>query len=328
METGRKTGGLPESPHIAIIQLGRIGDMILLTPVFREAKRNCPGARLTVIAGRHNAAIAAANENVDRVIIFEKSPFKLLAFLRQLRKDKFDVYIDPKDHESTEGGMIARRAKADRKIGYEKNDVFDTPLPHKGEISLHYTDNALAVLQIFGMEINDNKPQLFVKEDSERYVREYYKDILKKKIIINISASSEKKMWPNEKWKVLIENIDARIYDISISFAPSEKERAEALAAMVRGVRLFRSRSLDDTVSLVKACDAVITPDTAVVHISAAFDKPLLTLYSWVPGFIEKFHPLNSNYIMIKTARGEDGIKSIGIEEAIEGWKELEAKFL
>ena len=63
---------------ILIVILGRIGDMILATPMFNELVRHYPDAEIYVLAGRQNNIIVQNNPVLKKVIIFNKNPFFIL----------------------------------------------------------------------------------------------------------------------------------------------------------------------------------------------------------------------------------------------------------
>jgi ADP-heptose:LPS heptosyltransferase len=91
---------------------------------------------------------------------------------------------------------------------------------------------------------------------------------------------------------------------------------------------LFPSRSIQDVVSVINRATLVISPDTAIVHIAAAFDKPLFALYNGLENFYTKFYPLCSEKCIIKANSKEDSIENIPTEIAISQFKEFIKKYL
>ena len=87
--------------------------------------------------------------------------------------------------------------------------------------------------------------------------------------------------------------------------------QAGEISKICPNLNIFQSRSLQDIFSLIKNSYLVITPDTAVVHIAAAFNVPLLGLYSGLDDFFNKFHPLSNIYQIIRAPKVFDGIEPI-----------------
>jgi ADP-heptose:LPS heptosyltransferase len=309
--------------NFAIVQLGRFGDMILATTMFRAIKEKYPCSKLHVIAGRHNYSIIENNPRIDSILIYEKSPLKLLKFIISLRKLKLDYLIDPKDHYSTESSIIARLANSKEKIGYNKlgKKVFTLVVPDESEnYNKHYVERCFYTLKLFGIEMPKKipKPELFTYEDSDKYVKNFIKDNKKTKIVINISASQPDKLWNVNNWKAVISSLNSEKYDLLLTFSPQEQTIADELEKeFTDKLIIFRSRSMNDVISLVKAGNFLITPDTSLVHVAAAFNYPLICLYNRNEKFYNKFYPLSDEKYVIQTPEGTNGIDNIKPEEVI-----------
>jgi len=52
--------------RICIVQLGRIGDLLLITPLFSALKAANPHSELHLLAGRNNYKIVEGNPFIDR----------------------------------------------------------------------------------------------------------------------------------------------------------------------------------------------------------------------------------------------------------------------
>jgi ADP-heptose:LPS heptosyltransferase len=307
-----------------IVQLGRIGDMILATPMLRVIRDNYPDAGIDVVAGIQNHAILRNNPYVRKVYIHDKSPLKLIRNIIDIRGEQYDILIDPKDHSSTESGMIARIVRAGIKVGYNSAGkvIFSRGIPgSEANEELHYVSRCMNALKIAGLDvpIEIPRPELFPGMDSVPYVDDFLGETNTDKFItLNLSASNPGKLWENGKWERTLKESALRDWKIVVSFAPSEKALAEDLKRRCPGLILFRSRSIEDVMALISRTALLITPDTSLVHIAAAFDKPIFALFSSLEDFYKKFYPLSSRKIVIRSQQGDGGIKSISAEDVIE----------
>jgi ADP-heptose:LPS heptosyltransferase len=309
---------------ILIVQLGRIGDMILATPVFHAIKAKYPFAEIDVIAGRHNHSIIENNPYINDIIIHKKPPINILINIFRIRKKTYDYLIDPKDHFSNESKFFAWITKAHIKIGYNQvnKKIFNISVPGLSENKgLHYTLRHFQAIKPLGIDMPDKapRPELFPSENSEEYVRGYIKKLPDKPLIVlNISASKINKMLQPEKWTTILRKTDFSAWNVVITCAPTELEIAKYIAERSLFPYLFKSRSMDDVISLVKASSLLITPDTSLVHIASAFNTPMVGLYSGLDTQYEKFKPLMDDFVIIRAKKGDYGIHSVNEDEVIE----------
>ncbi len=308
---------------LLIVQLGRIGDMILATPLFRAIKEKYPDSVIHVLAGRHNYLIIKDNPRISKILVYEKSPFKLVKTVLDIRKTKYDYLFDPKDHHSTESRFIARIAIAERKIGYNSKNkhIYDFPIPSgKENKGKHYIEKCLYALKpLFINSVNNIPlPELFTNPDSENYVQTFLSgNNIVEFFLINLSASKESKLYVLEKWAIIINHLFSKGSRIVLTFAPSEKHYADELSQNFNDLVLFNSRSINDVISLVKRAKILITPDTALVHIASSFNISMVALFGGLEEEFQKFRPLNENYIALRSPTGIDGIKTIEASEVI-----------
>src|SRR2546430_11081356 len=141
---------IPPPSTIALLQLCRLGDAILTTPLFAALKQCYPDSRLTVIASRVSAIIPQNHPAVDEVIALPGGMRQLPLLAAKLRRRRFDLYIDPKDHRSTTSRLIADLLRARMLITHPPNYHRRKkllPLP-PAEPSGHYVDRMLAPMKM------------------------------------------------------------------------------------------------------------------------------------------------------------------------------------
>ncbi len=302
--------------------------MILLTPAIRAIDEHFSEAGIDVIAGRHNASVIANNPRINRVITYDKSPVRLPRTLAAIRREKYDYYIDPKDHHSTESALIARIVRAAMNIGFNPDGRrnFDTPIPGESDNrGLHIVARHFRALEPLGIASPDPlpRPELFEDADSKEYVNKFAVEIgAERLVVVNISASQPKKMWPAAKWIEFLKSVDRRDAAWALSFAPPEAEIAREIGAE-SNIYIFRSRSMNDVISLVARSALVVTPDTAIVHVAAAFDRPLVAMFAGLSEFNRKFYPQSSRKELAMAATGAPGIRDIEVNELIRAYENL-----
>jgi heptosyltransferase IV len=306
-----------------------LGDMVLMTTVFKAINEKYPEAKIDVLTGRNNFSIIENNKRINKLLIYDKSPLKLLRTFFQLKKKKYDYLIDPKDHYSTESKLIAKIVKAKTKIGFNRpdNKIFDIGIPSaKENQKKHFIERAFNSLNTLDIKISDSIPipELFLNQDSDNYVKGFLKVINNPKyIVINISAGNKNRVWETQKWISFINSIKNENYKLILLFAFEEKEMAIEILNHCTDLINFNSRNINDGIALIYYSQLVITPDTVFIHIASAFDKPVLGLYNGLTDNYFKFKPLSSITSVVRLKEENDNLSSITVEEVIKGYNEI-----
>ena len=269
---------------VLITLLGRIGDMILLTPSFKLIKDKYPEAQIDIIASRHNYIIPKLNPHINYVYIYDKKFVNVIKLIYRLRREFYDFYIDPKDHFSRESYIFSRIVKARKKIGYNRPGYnnFDISVDNSQQNkNLFHSIRILKSLKHLGIEVPEllPKPILFEEPNSKEYVEKNFPKFNDNRQIalLNISASKDYRMWKIENWEKFIDEFSKNNIYFILSCEPRHKPLAERLIG--KNSFLFPSRNFNDIVSLVRKVDLVVTPDTSIVHVASAWNKPTFALY-------------------------------------------------
>ena len=313
---------------ILVVQLGRIGDMILLTPVFASIKKKYPDAEIHLLSGRHNHNVANYNPYINKIHIYHKKPLKILSLIKELRSENFDYWIDPKDHYSTESRVFAQLTNAKVKIGYNPPDKnnFDFAVPsNNANEGKHFTERAFNALIPLGIEkpVILPRPELYYNADNMNFEEKFLSALAYKNfILINIFASSESRMWEDIKWRELVEKIQSK-YPVVLSAQTIQLNRVLPIASGFANVKIFESRTIIDMFALTEKAMLLITPDTSVVHIAAAYNVPTLGLYNYFQETNSKFRPVSAKSMMLTTQEGGGNLKNLSVEEVFSAFEKL-----
>ncbi|MDD4004479.1 MAG: lipopolysaccharide heptosyltransferase II [Elusimicrobiaceae bacterium] len=88
MNDAKGSPDLNYTPHILVVRLSSLGDIILTSPVYRNIKEKWPRCEINVLVKPQFAAALAGNPHVDRVIPF-RSIWHTLGIIRQLNITHF-----------------------------------------------------------------------------------------------------------------------------------------------------------------------------------------------------------------------------------------------
>jgi ADP-heptose:LPS heptosyltransferase len=313
---------------IMVVQLNRIGDLILITPLLKILREKYPGGEIHFIAGRKNHDVALNHPLIDKTLLYRKDPLSIIKLFFQLRFNRYDIWIDPRDHESSEGTLLARVARAKIKIGFNSSGskTFSHQMKSDSELSgLHYTTRVLTALEHLDITTGDNKPVLYITADSEHYLDRYLDEKnINKYYCLNISANGPDRYWQTKKWIDFINSIDKKEHEIVLISLPEDLNSAKEIKQSCGHVHNFGSRSIIDIFSLVNRSELVITVDTSIVHIASAFNKPILALYVNLQNFYSQYLPLSENYRVVVSPEEGDPISEIRVEDAVNQYVSLQ----
>lgn len=285
---------------ITVIQTGKIGDMILTTPLLRKLKEFFPLCRLQVLGSPQNDIIAKHCGFADAVHSYSKNPLKDINLMFS-GITKSSLWIDPKPEFSTTSSILRKLFRPDYSIGYNShNDNFDRDLREfrKGD---HFADICLAAIPALGFSYDqsDRIPQLNIPSKTIDSIRKRMGPRFATNVLLNISAGKEGRKLRPETWIDVLEMADdvliAGKYIIS---HPDDSGQAHMISKK-SGATYIATESILEAAAAVSLCSYVITPDTSIVHLCSAFNKPVVAVYPNVEWNLRRFYPLGNDFEIV-----------------------------
>jgi ADP-heptose:LPS heptosyltransferase len=314
---------------ILIAQTGKIGDMVLTTPMFRLIKEIYPDSILHVLDSKRNHQIIENHKDIDAIFTFKKNLFHQIYLIFKLRKEKYDYWIDPKDHFSRESMVFAKYSNARNKIGFNKKaGYFNYNIPGQEEnYNCHVIDRNLYALKYLSISYEGKKrPVLFPDEKIYPKITKYFKKNTQKNVLVNISAGNETRLWSIDKWVEVINHITGSNFNLILSCVIKDKIRAEKIIEKTSGIILFLSDNIKELEYIISLSDLVISPDTSIIHIASAFNKPIIGLYPDEEWNYIKYAPTSDLFRVLK-AKTKDDLSSIQSADVINSFKEISDLF-
>lgn len=299
--------------HILIVQIGKLGDMILTTPLFSALKQLYPRSEITVLASTANFEIPRNHKDVDHILIYSKGSLKTIGLLMKLRQCKFDLWIDTKPEYSRTSRVLLKYGKPGISYGYSKDDcIFKVDLAAFREGD-HAVDINLNALKAIAPEFNisSRMPSIDIPDDIAKKVDSFLQPLNENRILVNLSAGKTNRIWGKENWKELLALLSKdETYSIILnSFGSGDKELAAELKNEFSSIHIYSGEYME-IAGIVKNSTAVISPDTAIIHMASAFDIPVVGLYTDVKWNIDRFAPLSVKQRVL-ISPDNDSIKQI-----------------
>lgn len=296
-------------PHILIIRLSSIGDVLHATPVARALKAAYPACRITWMVSKVASSLLARNPYIDQVFVWSREEFEQAAAKRQTgplkelwhelrgfyRKHHFDLVLDV--HGLFLTGAIAALSKSPRRIGMAKtkelNRYFMTELA-PAPAGPHVIDRYLSALLPLGITAPDRSMTLALSPADHDFAAEFIAahgvDPRKKLLIIQPRTSWPSKNWGDENFAKLLDLLHPNI-QVLLCGSQGDKENAARLKALCDRP-LFDAvgkTSLPELGALIKRADLLLTGDTGALHIAIALGVPTISL--WGPTRPEQYGP-------------------------------------
>lgn len=282
-----KAGNFIENNNIKSILFlrydGKIGDMVINTLMFREIKKRYPYIKIGVVARNSNAEIIKNNSNVDSIYIYKKNRKEIVKLAEQIEKDKYDLLIDFSEMLRVNQMMLINKSNARFNMGLNREDwqLFDISYNYPMG-NFHITKVYEKVLNSLGIMNPDLSYDLQFNEEDKKKVNVLLEKVNnKKKFVLNPFAASKHREINRENIKKIIECVITKGDRVVflIGEKSKEKEILEIIEKYPNKVIYPALDTIMETAYLVKKSDWVITPDTSIVHIAAAFKKKLIAIY-------------------------------------------------
>lgn len=317
--------GLPANPKILFLRQDKIGDVLITVPTLRLLRQHFPDARIDIVLGVKNvAASSAVKPYVNTIWVYTKKTLGTIKLLNAIRVQNYDVIVDCLDNPSTTSRLIIRLTNSKYSVGLEDSPsgfyTNSVAIPHKA--LTHVVERTAKLLTAFG--INPKPSEL----DLEYTIPSQYKNIAetalgpkpKIRLGINIAAGWEK-YWGRENFIKLVEQINTEEIEI-VGFANEEfQHELIAIAAATNIVTAPLASNFDEFAAMLSSSDIILTPDTSIVHLAAAWKIPSVVLYAGIVEHLMLWTPYHSSHRVCSTR--EKLLSVIHPEEVLEALNEL-----
>ncbi|MFH1503825.1 MAG: lipopolysaccharide heptosyltransferase II [Candidatus Omnitrophota bacterium] len=273
---------------ILIVRTDRLGDLILSTPVIANLRKAYPQTHIAFICRPYTKQVLEGNPYLDEIIVYDKygkhkSLGASIEFAFCLSRKKFDwaIVLHPtnRTHFITFLAGIPLRIGWNRKMGF----LLNKKIPHnKQQGKKHELEYTLSILRELNIPITDKKTHFPIKQESEEKIGKILEDKVflgEKLVVIHPCASCPSKRWPHDSFLKLISLLKAQNIKVAIISSESEKELGRKMAEEKGIIDLRAKLNLSQTASLIKRADLFISNDSGPVHIAAALNKPVISIF-------------------------------------------------
>ena len=273
---------------VLIVRFSSIGDIVLTTPVIRAVKQQL-NAEVHYLTKRSFRGMLEHNPYVDKVFAIDKKVSEVKA---ALQSEDYDYVLDLHNNIRSRQVKWAVGGKAYTfdKINLEKWLIVNLKVDRLPDT--HVVNRYMATAAALGAHYDGQGLDYFIPEEDEVAVGALLSSNVLAPvqttpdyIALVIGAAHNTKRLPTERLISLCKQIDQPVILLG---GPAEAEEGQAIADAAGGhvINSCGKLNLYQSASIVRQAYKVITHDTGLMHIAAAFSKSIISIWgNTIPGF-------------------------------------------
>ena len=299
---------------ILVIRFSSIGDIVLTTPVIRCLKNQIDDVEIHVLTKKKFSSLYKTNPYINKVYEYDDS---LKKNIEELKLEDYDYIVDlQKNKRSLRVTRALHKPHSSfPKLNFKKFLLTTFKINLMPDI--HIVDRYFKAVEKLGVTNDYQGLDFFISEKNDYPLSELPENFQKGYHAFVIGGTYKTKILPAVKIVEIIQKLNEPVILLG---GPDDVERAEEILLSVNGQQTTDNRlypqlsnsatqqlislvgkiNLEQSASIVKKAKSVLTNDTGLMHIAAAFHKnivsvwgntvPELGMYPYLPKEKEKCH--------------------------------------
>ena len=276
--------------NILLIQLKRIGDLILTIPAIAAVREKFPDARITLVISDRGKALAPAITGVNELLVMPRG-FAGLRTIAALTGRKFEYSVDFTRNDRSAILVLFSRAKK-RVVSFRikvrskfRTRFYNEFVQHRMR-DMHTIDYHLALLEPLGISNASTKIQLALpdtaKENATRLLESA--NVRRSFIIFHPGSARAEKFWNAQRWAEVMNHVRER-HDVDLvltggSPAMEQTHIGDIKSKLRAGlVDLSGKTDLLTLAAVIARARLLVTVDSAPMHLAAATGTPQVILF-------------------------------------------------
>ncbi|QCP61350.1 lipopolysaccharide heptosyltransferase RfaC [Pantoea sp. SO10] len=318
--------------HVLIVKTSSMGDVLHTLPALTDAMQAIPGIKFDWVVEENFAQIPAWHPAVDKVMPvairrWRKHWFgsqqreERVQFKRELQSRQYDVVLDAQGLIKS-AALVTRLAKGE-KHGQDSRSAREPfaswwyDKRHEINKQQHAVERTR---ELFAKSLGYEKPATQGDYAIAGHFRSTLPNDTQPYLVFLHATTRDNKHWPESHWRALIELVQPTGLRVKLPWgAEHEHQRAQRLAGGFDHVEVLPKLTLEQVAQELAGARAVVSVDTGLSHLTAALDRPNITLFGPTdPGLIGGY---GKNQHELKASDGT--MQAITAEMVMEKLKEL-----
>lgn len=286
--------------RVLIVKTSSMGDVLHTLPALTDAQQAIPGIRFDWVVEEGFAQIPSWHAAVDRVIPVAIRRWRKAWFSAAIKTERktFQAAVQAQHYDAIiDAQGLVKSAALVTRLAHGIKHGMDWQTAREPLASLFYNCRHHIAKQqhavertreLFAKSLGYNKPQ--TQGDyaiAQHFLNNMNTDTDQYAVFLHATTRDDKH-WPEANWRELIGLLSQSGVRIKLPWgAAHEEARAKRLAEGFDYVDVLPRMSLEDVARVLAGATFVVSVDTGLSHLTAALDRPNVTLYGPTdPGLI------------------------------------------
>ncbi len=287
---------------VLVIRFSSIGDIVLTTPVIRAIRKQTH-AEIHLLTKTAYADIYRSNPNIFKVHTIDPDKQQTIS---HLLKEGFDHIVDLQ--KNLKSYRIKRRLHVQTssfpKLNRKKWMLVNFKLNRMPK--LHIVDRYFEAVKKLGVKNDGQGLEYYIPARDEVSPSEISNQLCQPYIAYAIGGQHFTKIMPPEKIASIVSRLSLPVVLLG---SASDKQSAETILKSSTHTKLINQcgrLNLNQSASIIQQAAVVICHDTGLMHIAAAFNKPIVSIWgNTVPELgMYPYMPLNNQAFHIAEVKG------------------------
>lgn len=268
---------------ILLIRFSSIGDIVLTTPVIRCIKRQMDDdVELHMLTRDKFESLSYNNPYIDKTHEYGNS---LREVIKELKKEEFDYVVDLQKNNLSRRVCWALGCEhhSFHKLDFKK--MLLTTFKINKLPDVHIVDRYFEAVEPLDVKNDGRGLEFYISESNMMQEPDLPEEFRNGFYAVVVGGSYNTKVIPTEKLVEIIEKLDEPVILLG---GPGDMQRAKQVADAV-GENVWNPvgmLNLEQSAAIIKMSKAVLTSDTGMMHIAAALNKPMVSVWgNTVPEF-------------------------------------------
>jgi len=258
-----------------IIRFSSIGDIVLTTPVIRGLKQQVEDAEVHFLTKPQFASVLDNNPYLDKILTLKDD---INDTISDIKIEEYNYIIDL--HNNLRTSIIKRRtgiiAFSFDKLNIKKWLLVNLKIDKMPDI--HIVDRYIDTVNLFDVKDDGKGLDYFIPKSEEVNAVDLHSAFKGKFMTIVVGANHFTKQIPIDKIVTIANKTGVPVCLIGGKDVEQQSEEIEK-QLKVSFLNTVGKISLHKSASLIKQSYIVLTPDTGMMHIAAAFNKIIISLW-------------------------------------------------